>query len=74
MGTLRKLDQSGDTKHEWDPNKPVEIEMAREVFRVYCSQGFAAARMEPDGTTGEIIKDFEPDAATIVFVPPLKGG
>lgn len=74
MGALRKLDQNGDTKHEWDPNKPPEVEMAAEVFTLYKSQGFAAARMEPDGTTGEIIKEFDPTAATILFFPAMTGG
>ncbi len=73
MGELRKLDRSGDTKHEWDPNKPEEVEAARELFYLYRSQGFAAARMESEAA-GEIIHEFDPHAGTIIFQPPMTGG
>jgi hypothetical protein len=73
MGEMRKLDRNGDTKHEWDPSKPDEVEIARELFHEYKAQGFAAARMEND-TTGEILLEFDPGAGTIVFVPQMKGG
>ena len=73
MGQFRKLDRSGDTKTEWDPAKPDEVETARELFKLYKSQGFAAARMENDAA-GEIIFDFDPTAAVVMFIPQMSGG
>jgi hypothetical protein len=73
MGQIRRLDATGDTKFEWNPIKPDEVEAARAVFDEYRRQGFAAARMEGT-TTGEIIKDFDPNVGIIVFVPPMAGG
>jgi hypothetical protein len=73
MGELRKLDHHGDTKHEWDPAKSEEVEMARDLFTLYKSQGFVAARMDND-SAGEIIQEFDPDAGTIIFRPQMAGG
>ena len=73
MGELRKLDQNGDTKHEWDPSKPAEVEVARDLFTLYKSQGFAAARMEND-VAGEILREFDPTAGAILFIPQMQGG
>lgn len=73
MGEMRKLDRNGDTKHEWDAAKPEEVEAARELFYLYKSQGFAAARME-SGTTGEILQEFDPHAGEVIFIPQMQGG
>ena len=73
MGQLRKLDVTGDTKHEWDAAKPDEVAIAEEVFALYRSQGYSAARMEND-VAGEIIKVFDPAAEVIIFVPQMQGG
>jgi hypothetical protein len=73
VGQLRKLDVTGDTKHEWDASKPDEVAVAEEVFQLYRAQGYAAARMEND-RAGEIIREFDPAAEVIIFVPQLQGG
>jgi hypothetical protein len=73
MGMIRKLDSTGDTKHEWDPNLQDEVEAARAVFKVYKSQGYAAARMEND-SAGEMIQEFDPGASVILFIPQFQGG
>lgn len=73
MGELRKLDKNGDTKHEWDPSKPQEVDVARDMFTLYKSQGYTAARMESD-VAGEIITEFDPDAGVIIFRPQMQGG
>jgi hypothetical protein len=73
MGQLRKLDSTGDTKHEWDAKNPAEVEVAREVFTTYVAQGFSAARMEND-SAGEIIREFDPNAGVIIFLPQMSGG
>ncbi len=73
MGALRLLDQSGDTKHEWDPSKPAEVEAAAELFTLYRQRGYIAARMENDAA-GEVINEFDPRAGTIIFHPQMQGG
>jgi hypothetical protein len=76
MGQFRKLDKNGDTKTEWDPTKPDEVATAREVFTLYKSQGYAAARMdhERNDSAGEVIHEFDPDAGVILFIPQFQGG
>jgi hypothetical protein len=73
MGHLRVMDKTGDTKHEWDPSKPAEVEVAREVFTTYKAQGFAAAHIAPY-IGWEIIHEFDPAAGEILFIPQMAGG
>ena len=73
MGQFRKLDRSGDTKSEWDPANPREVEAAREHFTTLRAQGYAAARMENDAA-GEVIHEFDPTAGVIMFIPRFQGG
>lgn len=73
MGQLRRLDKHGDTRTDWDPSKPEEVEAARLAFNLYRSQGYAAARMEND-RAGKIIREFNPNDAVVIFIPALQGG
>jgi len=73
MGEMAILNKHGETKHGWDPNNPAEVEAAREVFLTYKSRGYAASRME-NGAAGEIIREFDPWVAEIVFIPQFQGG
>lgn len=67
------LDQTGDTKYGWDPNSPVEVEIARTVFYSYKEKGYAAFREMEDGSQ-ERMDEFNPRAGKVSFVPPMKGG
>lgn len=73
MLEFRKLDRNGDTKHEWDPTDAAHCAAALEVFNLYVSQGFRAARMESE-SVGEILQGFDSTAGCIVFIPQMRGG
>ena len=73
MGELIKPTKDGDTKVKWDPNNTEEVEVAREAFKLYCSQGYRAAKMH-NKEAGELIREFDPSANEILFLTPLAGG
>lgn len=75
MGTLAIIDSTGDTKIDWDANKPFEIEQARKKFNEALKGGGKAFRVNHFGDkTKDEIKEFDPDAEHIVIVKPLVGG
>lgn len=68
------LDQTGDTKTTWDPNVVAEVEEARRTFNNLKSKGYAAHKVEGDGSKGEVIRDFDPTAKAIIMSPQMAGG
>ena len=66
---------NGDTKYYWDKTKPVEVEAARETFKKLRKEGYFAYKLNPkDDSKGEALTEFDPDAGSITFTPPLRGG
>lgn len=68
------MDRTGDTKKIWDPNKPVEVEDARRSFEELRKKGYAAYKVNEDGTAGEVIREFDPSAGRVIMRPPMAGG
>lgn len=75
------MDQSGDTKIVWDPNVPEEVEQARRTFNELTKRaseggkGYQAFSVNPeDATKGEMIREFDPNAAKVILSPPMVGG
>lgn len=70
------MGQSGDTKLTWDPHEPAEVDAARAQFNTLVrDKKYAAFRMGArDGVQGEQVREFDPNAERIIFVPPMKGG
>lgn len=73
-GEISALSKEGDTKHHWNKDDPAEVEVAKEVFASYKRQGYAAARMNPGGEAGEMIREFDPTAESLLMIPPIAGG
>ena len=73
MSEMSILNRDGDTKHKWDKRNPESVSAAQAVFASYTKQGFRAARMQ-NGTQGEFINEFDPEAEFILFVPVICGG
>jgi hypothetical protein len=74
-GELNVIDRTGDTKLEWDSEKPAEVKAAREMFDALKGKGYLAYKMIGDqGYKGELIKKFDPEAERIVLAPPVAGG
>jgi hypothetical protein len=67
------LGKNGDTKVFWDPANADSVSAASITFHSYIGRGYTAARMS-NGGTGEALGEFDPNAGSILFVPPLQGG
>lgn len=68
------LDKSGDTKIVWDPNRPEEVENARQSFDSLKEKGYTAYKVNRDGEKGEVARNFDPTAAKIILAPRMVGG
>lgn len=73
-GVIEAMDLTGDTKVHWDQDNPGEVEAARASFDVLRRKGYAAYKLNSDGTTGEVIRSFDPSAERIVMRPQMAGG
>lgn len=73
-GMLCVLDKTGDTKTVWDRRNEAEVEAARAQFEALTGQGYLAFAVNKDGSKGDHIREFDPDAEKIILSPPLVGG
>ena len=68
------MGREGDVKTIWDPSKPAEVDAARAQFDALKTAGYRAYRTDEKGVQGEPMKEFDPSAARVVFVPAMAGG
>jgi hypothetical protein len=73
-GTLFKLDDTGDTRLQWNLKNPEEVEAARTRFNELKKQGYTAYTVDKSGDSGEVIHTFDPKAERIIFRPHMIGG
>jgi hypothetical protein len=64
----------GDVKTIWDSDNEAEVAAARKQFDDLRGRGFAAFRVTKKGEKGERITTFDPDAESLILVPPIRGG
>lgn len=82
MGTLRVMDQSGDTKLTWNAESIPEITEARKKFNEYMAvmvgkvKKYKAYKVEDISgkKVGEEITEFDPNIERLVLVPQMVGG
>jgi hypothetical protein len=75
MSDMHVLDRTGHSTVTWDPEKPIEVEVAKSMFKRLIEQGYNAFRVgEGIAIQGERIKEFDPQAGKIMMVPQLVGG
>lgn len=67
------MDHTGHTTAVFDKADKLSMEEAEKRFKDLTGSGFRAAEMS-DGKEGRLLKSFNPDAETVLFVPPLQGG
>lgn len=72
--TLSVLNTEGDLKVAWDTDNEQQIDVARAAFESAREQGYAAYRTDGNGGSGEQIREFDPEARTIVMRPQMVGG
>jgi hypothetical protein len=68
------LDSTGDTRIEWDPSKPDEVEMARKAFQAAKDKKYLIYKTKRNGDKGELMREFDPSAERIVCAPQTVGG
>jgi hypothetical protein len=68
------LDQSGHLKQIWDRSIPDEVAMAKKVFNKMIDKGYAAFKVNKDGSQGSKISAFDPEAEKMILAPALRGG
>lgn len=74
IGTMQVMDRTGHTSVTWDPEKPVEVRVARETFNSLREEGYNAFRVDEDDERGERITTFDPKAGKIMMFPQHVGG
>jgi hypothetical protein len=73
-GTMQIMDITGHSSITWDPDRPVEVDVARASFDKLVKEGYSAFRVDEDDEKGERITRFDPQAGKIMMVPQLRGG
>lgn len=74
-GMMAVLDETGDTRVEWDPDDKDEVKAAREQFdQLMEIDGMKAYRIAKDGGKGIEITRFVKSASKILLVPQIAGG
>jgi len=75
QGSLQVMDAAaGDYKVIWDRDDRDLVDEARATFERLKKKGYIAYKVEGDGSKGEIIHEFDPDAEKLIMSPPLMGG
>lgn len=71
---LRILNETGDFKMTWSADNDDEVTAAREQFDAMKAKGYLAYKVKRDGSKGEVIRKFDPEAEMIIMSQPLVGG
>lgn len=74
-GTLCVMDESGDTRMQWNRNNPAEVAKAEVRFKELKVKGFLAYKVnKKGGAMDEILHTFDPTAERIICHSPMIGG
>jgi hypothetical protein len=74
-GVLQVMDRDhGDYKVMWNKDNEAEVLEARHTFERLRSQRFLAYTVKEDGSQGEVIREFDPEAGRVILAPQLVGG
>ena len=72
---LSITDATGDTRIMWDPRDADEVATARKAFDEAKKKGMLAYSVDPtDGSKGEVIRAFDPQAGKIIMARQTVGG
>lgn len=73
MATQIVMDQTGDTRHHFDPDNAGQLLEAERRFNDLTGRGFTAAKRTSPGQTSKL-RAFDPAAEETVFFPRMVGG
>lgn len=74
MSEIHVLDRTGDATTTWDPRVPDEVAMGRAAFEEAQAKRYLIYNAAADGTKGELMREFDPNAEKIVCTPQNVGG
>jgi hypothetical protein len=74
QGTLCILDESGDSRIQWDRNNPEQVAAAQSRFNELRAKRYLAYKVDAKGGQGEVIDKFDPSAERIILHAPMIGG
>lgn len=72
--TFHEIDNTGDTRTEWNKDNPIEVEVANKLFQKLKDKGYLIYKTRRDGSKAEQLHRFDPDAERIMATPPIVGG
>ena len=75
MGTIHKIDGTGDTKLTWSSRNQPEADAAKKLFDDLKGKGYFAFRVAGEhGDKGDQLTVFDKYAEKIIMIPPMSGG
>jgi hypothetical protein len=74
MAFLIILDETGDSRIQWDRSNPEQVAAARARFDELRAKRYLAYRVNAKGGQGEVIDKFDPDAERIILHQQMVGG
>jgi hypothetical protein len=72
--TLCVLDETGDSRMQWDKKDPAQIAKAQARFNEFKNKGYIAYKVAKGGGMGEVISAFDPNEERIIMHRALVGG
>ena len=73
-GSLCIMDNSGDSRMQWNKSDPQQIAAAKARFDELKAKSFLAYTVDQQGRQGEVIDRFDPNAEQIIMHSPMAGG
>jgi len=73
-GTMSIMCKHGDSKFHWNKKDPQSVAAAKEVFDAHQGKGYLAFSMNAKGDQGEQMRQFDPEAESVLFMPQMQGG
>ena len=74
MAEMAILGRPGDTKVVWDSDNEAEVKNAERTFNELVAEGFTGYAVRRSGERGERIREFDPEAESLIMVPRMQGG
>jgi hypothetical protein len=69
-GTLNILDESGDSRIQWNKDNPEQVAAAKARFDELKAKGYLAY----DASTNEVMQSFDPGAERLILHQRMVGG
>jgi hypothetical protein len=74
FGSLCILDDSGDSRIQWDRNSSEQVKAAQARFDELKAKRYLAYKVDAKGGQGEVIDKFDPSAERIILHQQMIGG